>query len=79
MNLAQAIVALKAGLASTYAGAAHFYEVIPLEPSDLLPIDEQTLSLLRRFAECNPIYSRFSDISVLGVPCRVYEGDINEY
>ena len=79
LNLAQAIVALKAGLASTYAGAAHFYEVIPLEPSDLLPIDEQTLSLLRRFAECNPIYSRFSDISVLGVPCRVYEGDINEY
>ncbi|MGI0019571.1 MAG: hypothetical protein ACREAY_03775 [Nitrososphaera sp.] len=79
MKLAQAIVALKAELARSYNGAAHFYEVMPLEPSNILPIDASILSLLRRFAECNPIYSRFCDLSVLGIPCRIYEGDINEY
>ena len=72
-------MALKAGLVQAYSGSAHFYEAIPIEPSSLLPIGARSLSLLRRFAECNPIYSRFSDMAVLGVPCRVYEGDINEY
>ena len=79
MKLAQAVVALKAGLAGQYSGGAHFYEALPLEPSSLMPIDTHSLSLLHRFAQCNPIYLRSSDLRVLGVPCRVYEGDINEY
>jgi hypothetical protein len=80
LKLAQAVVALKSGLAGQYdGGGAHFHEALPLAPSGMLPIDARSLSLLHRFALCNPIYLRSTDVNVLGVPCRVYEGDINEY
>jgi hypothetical protein len=78
-ELAKAVAELKAGFVHTYRGSSHFYEVIPVEPSRLLPVDGTALALLHRFAENNPIYFRSYDTEVFGIRCRVYEGDVSKY
>jgi hypothetical protein len=54
-------------------------EVIPLSYSKSLPIEDDVLKSLHRFAEANPIYFRSHDALISGITCRVYEGDINNY
>ena len=54
-------------------------EFIPLAYSKSLPIGDDILESLHRFAESNPIYLRSHDAVISGVTCRVYEGDINNY
>lgn len=78
MELAPQVSLLKAEFVKRYAGRAHLYEIIPLASSSLLPIKEGDLALLHRFAQCNPVYFCSHEMD-LGVMCRVYEGDINEY
>jgi hypothetical protein len=78
MDLARQILLLKAEFVKTYTGGAHLHEIIPLAPSHLLPIEGRDLALLHRFVQSNPVYFHSHDVD-LGVVCRVYEGDINEY
>jgi len=54
-------------------------EVIPLSYSSFFPVEEGILLDLHRFVASNPIYYRSHTIEVFGVPCKVYEGDINNY
>jgi hypothetical protein len=54
-------------------------EIIPISYSNSLPICNDSLGLLHKFAEINPIYLKSYDESISGVTCRIYEGDINEY
>jgi hypothetical protein len=70
---------VKRDFAKNYSGSAHIQEVIPSLVSEKFPIDENHLQLLHNFAQKNPIYfSSFEEI-ISGVPCVVYEGDINEH
>ncbi|HEX6562596.1 MAG TPA: class I SAM-dependent methyltransferase [Nitrososphaera sp.] len=78
-RLADGIVRLKADFAKNFTGTSPMHEAIPLAPSDLLPIEQNALAALHNFARNNPIYFKWHDSQFLGVPCRVYEGDINEY
>ena len=78
-SIPRAIVALKNELVRLGGKASILREVVPLEQSKLLPIGDDTLALLHRFAASNPIYFHSHDAEILGVKCRVYEGDINSY
>ncbi|HVX02829.1 MAG TPA: class I SAM-dependent methyltransferase [Nitrososphaera sp.] len=77
--LADGIVRLKADFAKNFEGTSPMHEAIPLATSELLPIADSALAALHNFAKNNPIYYKWCDMQFLSVPCRVYEGDINEY
>ncbi len=78
-DLVKAITTLKTKFAETYQGNSHTHEAIPLSSSDFLSIDENDLNMLHKFATSNPIYYNSFEMEIMRIPCRVYEGDINEY
>lgn len=78
-ELAKAITTLKEKFAQTYHGYSHIHEAIPLSSSEFLSIDENHLKMLHTFAKCNPIYYNSFETKIFGIPCKVYEGDINQY
>ena len=78
-DLAAQTCALKAEFVKNYDGRAHLHEFLPLAASKVLPVDGRDLDLLHLFARSNPVYFSSCDITVMDTPCRVYEGDVNEY
>ena len=78
-DLAKEIVNLKQEFTRVYEGNSHIQEVLPLSKSDSISLDESHLDMLHSFAEKNPIYYNSYEQSIGKTPCRVYEGDINEY
>ena len=78
--ISQSIVKLKNEFIKSHKARSVIYEVIPSLYSVQLPIEEQTLSRLNDFAECNSIYfNSTEEVRLFGIPCRTYEGDINDY
>ncbi|MFL6367733.1 MAG: hypothetical protein ACJ72T_04185 [Nitrososphaeraceae archaeon] len=77
--VSRSIVKLKNEFIKIHKPRSVVYEIIPLLYSPTLPIENRILSRLNDFAESNLIYYRSSDIDLLGIPCRSYEGDINDY
>lgn len=78
-SVSRSIVKLKNEFIKIHKPRSVVYEIIPLSYSPILPIENRILSRLNDFAESNLIYYRSSDIDLLGIPCRSYEGDINDY
>ena len=78
-SLVQNLVKIKQDFAKNYTGSAHIQEIIPSQVSNSFPIDETHLKQLHNFAEKNPIYFNSFEEDILGIPCMVYEGDINDY
>jgi hypothetical protein len=78
-ELVKPIASLKATFAQKYKGNSHIHEIIPLSSSKFLSVDDNDLKMLHKFALSNPIYFNSFDMEILGIPCRVYEGDMNEY
>jgi len=78
-SLSQSIVKLKNEFIKSHEARSIIYEIIPLLYSAKLPISDEILSTLNNFAESNPIYFKSTDVFVSGIPCRTYEGDINDY
>lgn len=78
-GLAESIVKLKSEFVKTFKTKTPLYEVIPLTNSELLPIPDNDLKLLHKFAKNNPIYSNFFETRILGISCIVYGGDSNQY
>ena len=78
-TVVQNLIKIKRDFAKNYSGSAHIQEVIPSQISDDFPIDKNHLKQLHNFAEKNPIYFNSSEEDILGIPCMVYEGDINDY
>jgi hypothetical protein len=54
-------------------------EIIPRFSSKSLPIANNLLDSLHRFAIANPIYFASQDSEIFGISSTVYEGDINDY
>jgi len=54
-------------------------EVIPLYYSKSLPVGNNVLESLHKFVLANSIYTNLWDAPISGTPCRIYEGDINNY
>jgi len=75
----QNLIKIKQDFAKNYSGSAHIQEVIPSHVSNEFPMDESHLKQLHEFAEKNPIYLNSFEQNILGIPCVVYEGDINDY
>lgn len=73
------LASVKQNFARTYSGSAHIQEVLPSSVSEEFPMDGNHLQSLHDFAKENPIYFNSFEETVSGVPCVVYEGDINEY
>jgi len=73
------LIKIKQDFAKNYSGSAHIQEVIPSQVSKEFPINENHLKQLHEFAEKNPIYLNSFEQNILGIPCVVYEGDINDY
>lgn len=78
-DLAKNLVKLKQNFTSVYKGNSHIQEILPLERSKSFPIDDTHLEELHGFAKKNPIYYNSYEQTIGKIPCRVYEGDINEY
>lgn len=70
---------LKAEFVNLYRGNGHVRETLPDIPSRLGSADKYQLKRLHDFARKNPIYYNSYKMTILDVPCTVYEGDINEY
>ncbi len=77
--LVKGTVSLKTEFSKKYLGHSHLSEVIPLSTSELFPIDSEHLKKLHLYAEKNPVYTNSIDLELLDIPCRIYEGDINQY
>ena len=77
-NIIEKLVLIKQEFAKNYTGNAHIQEVIPLS-SQHVSIDDIHLKKLHDFAQKNPIYFNFFEQKISGIPCIVYEGDINDY
>ena len=75
----QNLIKIKQNFAKNYSGSAHIQEVIPSQVSNEFPMDASHLKQLHEFAEKNPIYLNSFEQNILGIPCVVYEGDINDY
>jgi hypothetical protein len=78
-SIPQAVATLKNEFMKGYRRRSMLCELVPLSHSELLPIDDDILQSLHRFAAANPIYLKSYDQKISGVPCMVYEGDINNY
>lgn len=78
-SISQSIVKLKNEFVKGHKVRSIIYEVIPLLYSTKLPIADGILSTLNNFAESNPIYFESTDVYISGIPCRAYDGDINDY
>jgi 2-polyprenyl-3-methyl-5-hydroxy-6-metoxy-1,4-benzoquinol methylase len=78
-KMAKNLVNLKNEFSRVYEGNSHIQEVIPISKSDAFPLDDIHIEKLHQFAEKNPIYYNSFEINIGKIPCRVYEGDINEY
>ena len=72
-------IILKQEFYKNYVGNSHIQEFLPLIPSDSFPVDKDHLQKLIEFAESNPIYHNSFDMELNDIPCRIYEGDINDY
>ena len=78
-KLIKKIIFLKQEFRKSYSGNAHIQEIIPLSVSKEFCIDENHLVSLHNFMQKNSIYSNYFEEKILGIPCLVYEGDINDY
>jgi hypothetical protein len=79
-SLPEAIALLKREFVTSYKITRSLLtEIIPLYYSKTLPIDNDVLDSLHRFAAANPIYFKSHDAQISGIVCRIYEGDINNY
>jgi hypothetical protein len=78
-TLARNLVRIKQDFAHVYGGTSHIQEIIPVSKSQTFPIEEGHLESLHAFARNNPIYYNSYEQTISGVPCVVYEGDINKY
>ena len=77
--LSKTIVELKNEFTNNNKGGSHIQEVIPIAPSEKLPIDKNDLNMLHNFAKNNSIYSSTYELEVLDIPCIIYEGDMSNY
>ena len=76
-EMARRFCKLKRAFYDKYEGGAHIQEILP--ESEYGRAAKGHVAMLHRFAAANPIYhDRYGEV-VLGVPCIVYEGDINQY
>lgn len=78
-TLAKNLIKLKQEFARVYSGTSNIQEIIPQDTSELFPVESKHLKLLHLFASCNPIYYDSSEEEIGGIPCMVYEGDINRF
>ena len=78
-KIAKNLVDLKQEFSKVYKGNSHIQEVMPLSKSETFPLDDKHLEMLHSFAEKNPIYYNSFEQTIGKIPCRVYEGDINQY
>ena len=77
-TLANAIVMLKTEFVKRHNDGSHIHEIIPVS-SESLSIVEHELDLLHKFAKSNSIYTGSYEMDILGIACKVYEGDVNNY
>jgi hypothetical protein len=79
-SIPRAIARLKNEFVRCYKSSRSLLtEIMPVSYSKSLPIDNEVLESLHKFAAANPIYFRSHDASISGIKCRIYEGDINNY
>ena len=78
-ELAERVIELKKEFTKIYKGNSHIQEIIPISKTDDFPIKKDHLTKLHEFAEKNPIYYNSFELDINEIPCKVYEGDINEY
>jgi hypothetical protein len=79
-SISRAVALLKNKFVRCYKGPRSLLtEIIPVSYSKSLPISNDVLESLHRFAAANPIYFGSHDAAISGITCRIYEGDINDY
>ncbi|MDX1596110.1 MAG: hypothetical protein R3327_04140 [Nitrosopumilaceae archaeon] len=79
MTLEEKLLSLKKEFVKSYDGSSHIQEIIPQNSDDSFDIAKNDLDYLHMFAKNNPIYYNSFIQTIDGLPCVVYEGDINQY
>ena len=70
---------LKHEFVKLYKGNSHTTEILPNSTNDFIKIERIHLSLLHKFLENNPIYSKQTPEKILDNDYTVFEGDLNNY
>ena len=78
-SISNAIVRLKSEYVRAAKGRTFLSEIVPDAFSEVLPIESSALQSLHNFAKANDMYSNPRPQTVGGVPCSIYETDINRY
>ena len=78
-NIPTNVCRLKQEFVKVYEGNSHTTEILPNSNSNLIPIEDDSLSFLHTFLSNNPIYSSQISKNVMGMDCTVFEGDLNNY
>jgi hypothetical protein len=79
-SIPEAVSLLKSQFVREYTSKRSlFSEVIPLYYSKSLPFEKDVLQSLHNFVNVNSIYVHSYDAPISDIPCRIYEGDINNY
>tara|TARA_B100000029_G_scaffold422755_1_gene429620 strand:+ start:5034 stop:5855 length:822 start_codon:yes stop_codon:yes gene_type:complete len=77
--ISENIIKIKDALVTSYKGKSHIQEILPNKKTEFLPIDESHLSLLHQYMENNPIYYNSINVELCGIPCTIFEGDLNQF
>ena len=70
---------LKHEFVKIYKGNSHTTEILPNSTNNFIRICDTHLSLLHKFLEVNPIYSKHFLENILDVDYTIFEGDFNNY
>lgn len=69
---------IKSDFRKKQPGSGHLREPVPLEPAGV-PMSSRDTDMLHKFACSHPAYLDWQDADLAGVPCRIYQADINQY
>ena len=77
--ISENIIKIKEAFVESYTGKSHIQEILPINKTNFLPIEQKHLTLLHQFMENNQIYYDTTDVEICGIQCRVFEGDLNQF
>ena len=78
-NISNNVCMLKQEFVKVNEGKSHATEILPNSYSNVIPIEEDSLSFLHAFLVNNPIYSNKISRNLMGIDCTIFEGDLNDY
>ena len=78
-TFSKSLCKLKYEFIKLYNGNSHVTEILPILPNESFHIEKESLSLLYKFLNANPIYSNQIRKNISDTEYTIFEGDLNNY